>query len=172
MARAKAKSINAATNQEEAEAMIQRLGEVQREISRLEHNMNDELNPIKQHFENLARPLKEEFSTLQLGVQVWAEANKPSLLTGKTKTVKVATGDIGWRTSTPSVRITGVGLVLERFKQLGLNQFIRIKEEINKEAILANPAEVDDVRGVSITQAESFWIKPFGSTIEIEGASK
>ncbi|MEN9501546.1 MAG: hypothetical protein RI964_831 [Pseudomonadota bacterium] len=173
MARTKAKAVAAATNQEQAEQMIGRLGEVQREISRIEHDMNDQLNPIKHHFEGLAKPLKEELVELQAGVQAWAETNKPSLLTGKLKTAKVATGDVGWRTSTPSVRITGgIAVVIERLKQLGLHQFIRAKEEINKEAILSNPTEAEGVKGISITQTESFWIKPFGSTIEIEGASK
>lgn len=170
--RTKTKAVAAATSLEETEGKIQRIGEVQREISRLEHDMNDQLNPIKQKYEDLAKPHKEELEELQKAVQMWAETNKPDLLTGKAKTVKCATGDFGWRTSTPSVRITGVAVVLERLKQLALNQFIRTKEEINKEAILANPKEVEHVKGIAIAQTESFWIKPFGSEIEVEGVVK
>ncbi|EIJ33343.1 host-nuclease inhibitor Gam family protein [Thiothrix nivea] len=172
MARTKTVAVAAATSLEEAEKKIQRLGEVQREISRLEHDMNDELNPIKEKYENQAKPFKDELNALQTAIQMWAETNKPDLLTGKAKTVKCATGDFGWRTSTPSVRITGVAVVLERLKQLALLQFIRTKEEINKEAILANPKEIEHVKGITIAQSESFWIKPFGSEIEVEGVVK
>lgn len=172
MARTKTKAVNAATSMEEAEKNIQRIGEIQREISRLEHDMNDRLNPIKEEYENKAKPFKEELSELQTAVQMWAEVEKPNILSGKAKTVKCSTGDFGWRTSTPSVRVTGAAVVIEFLKLHNLTKFLRVKEEINKEAILAEPKEAEGIKGISITQTESFWIKPFGSEIEVEGVVK
>lgn len=163
------KALAAATNREDAERMIQQIGEKQREVVRIETEMNDRLNPIKEQYENLAKPINAEIEELWAGVQAWAESNKPNLLDGKTKTVKLATGDVGWRTSTPAVRITGAKVVLEALKQLGLNRFIRTSEEINKEAILAAPDEVKPVKGIAVTQSELFFIKPFASEIEKAG---
>jgi phage host-nuclease inhibitor protein Gam len=172
MARIKSKAAQAANTTTEAEVMVARIGEVQRQISRLEHDMNDRLNPIKQQFEDAAKPLKAELSTLQQAVQMWAEANKSELLASKIKTAKLSTGEVGWRTSTPSVRITGLNVVIERLKQLGLAKFLRTKEEVNKEAILAAPTEVEHVKGIAIVQSEMFWIKPFGSEISVESTVK
>jgi phage host-nuclease inhibitor protein Gam len=163
------KALPAATNREDAEQKIQRLGELQRDLVRLEAEMNDQLSPIKEHYENTAKPLNAEIEELWAGVQAWAESNKPDLLDGKAKTAKLSTGDVGWRTSTPSVRLTNAKVVLEGLKQMGLNQFIRTTEEVNKEAILAAPQAVQHVKGISISQTETFFIKPFASEIEKAG---
>lgn len=163
------KAFAAATNREDAERMIQLIGEKQREVVRIEAAMNDRLNPIKEQFENQAKPLNVEIEELWAGVQAWAESNKPNLLDGKAKTVKLATGDVGWRTSPPSVRLTNTKAILEGLKQMGLTQFIRATEEVNKDAILAAPDKATAVKGIAITQAELFWIKPFASEIEKAG---
>ena len=64
----------------------------------------------------------------------------------------------------------GVERVLEALRRLGLHRFIRRKEEVNKEAILAEPQAVSAVPGISIAQGvEDFAITPF--EIEIGGAS-
>ena len=167
--RMRGKALPAATNREDAEQKIQRLGELQRDLVRLEAEMNDRLSPIKERYENAAKPLNAEIEELWAGVQAWAESNKPDLLDGKAKTAKLSTGDVGWRTSTPSVRLTNAKAVLEGLKQMGLVKFIRTTEEINKEAILAAPREVQHVKGISISQAETFFIKPFASEIEKAG---
>ncbi len=41
-----------------------------------------------------------------------------------------------WRNRPPSVNIRGADAVMDFLKRLGLQRFIRVKEEINKDAIL------------------------------------
>ena len=48
-----------------------------------------------------------------------------------------------------------------------MKRFIRVKEEINKEAMLKEPELAETVRGVSITQREEFIVKPTEIEIEI-----
>ena len=52
--------------------------------------------------------------------------------------------------------------VLENLRRLGLARFIREKEEPNKEAMLADPAAVAGIAGISIvTGVEDFIVEPF-----------
>ena len=51
--------------------------------------------------------------------------------------------------------------VIENIKSWGLFQFLRVKEEVNKEALLADPNNAKAIAGVSIREnEEEFVIKP------------
>jgi len=65
--------------------------------------------------------------------------------------------------------LKAVDKVIETLKRLGLGRFVRTKEEVNKEAILANPKAVAGVAGIKVVQGiEDFAVTPF--EIEIGGA--
>ena len=104
---------------------------------------------------------------LQKGVQGWCEANRDELTNnGKTKTANLVTGEVQWRNRPPSVSIRGADSVLETLLRLGLERFIRRKEEINKEAILNEPAAVAGVAGITVKSGiEDFAIVPFEQTV-------
>ncbi|WP_341276109.1 host-nuclease inhibitor Gam family protein [Actinobacillus equuli] len=81
---------------------------------------------------------------------------------GKQKTGYFNTGEVQWRQNPPSVRVTKAEQVIENLKLLGLTQFIRTKEEINKDAILLEPETAQTVAGITIrTGTEEFVVKPF-----------
>ena len=149
-------------SREQATDYIREIGEHQRDITRIEAAMNDELAGIKERFESQAQPLKARVDALTNGVQIWCEANRETLTQGgKTKTAALPSGEVCWRTRPPSVRITGAEAVLDILRRMGLKRFIREKEEINKEAILNEPAAVASVPGISIQQGEDFVVTPF-----------
>ena len=83
------------------------------------------------------------------------------------KTAAFTSGEVQWRLRPPSVSIKGKEAVLDLLRRLGLSRFIRTSEEINKEAILAEPAGVASVPGIAISQAEDFVIVPF--QVELNG---
>ena len=153
-------------NREQAADLIAQVGQHQRERARIEAAMNDELAEIRQRYEAEAQPHADAIRAISQGVQVWAEANRETLTRGKTKTVRLASGELNWRTRPPRVVVRGVEAVLDAFRQLSLTRFIRIKEEVNKEAVLADPAAVAAIKGVSINQGEDFVIKPFETELE------
>jgi phage host-nuclease inhibitor protein Gam len=100
-------------------------------------------------------------------VRIWCEANRIKLTKeGRTKTAKFGAGEVSWRVRPPKVSVRGEGIVIEALKRLGLERFIRRKEELDKNAILAEPSAVQDIKGLSISQGEDFVIKPFASEIE------
>ncbi|EQB6805508.1 host-nuclease inhibitor Gam family protein [Escherichia coli] len=142
---------------------IKRIGDLQREASRLETEMNDAIAEITEKFAARIAPLKTDIETLSKGVQGWCEANRDELTNGgKVKTANLVTGDVSWRVRPPSVSIRGMDAVMETLERLGLQRFIRTKQEINKEAILLEPKAVAGVAGITVKSGiEDFSIIPF-----------
>lgn len=141
---------------------IREIGERQREIIRIETAMNDELATVKERYEAEAQPHQARIDALTQGLLVWSDANRDALTQGgKTKTAVFPSGEVAWRMRPPSVRVTGQEAVLDILRRSGLVRFIRTKDEVNKEAILNEPAAVASVPGISIQQGEDFVVTPF-----------
>lgn len=149
-------------SREQAADYIRQIGDLQRNLTRLQADMNDDLASRREAWEGQAQPLAEQIEARKTGLQTWCEANRDSLTQGgKTKTAAFTTGEIQWRMRPPSARITGAEAVMDVLRKLGLGRFIRTKDEVNKEAILNEPEAVAHVPGISISQGEDFVVTPF-----------
>lgn len=154
-----------------ANALIAELGVMQRELARIEADMNDELAIVKERFEASALGIRQQIEAHSGGLQTWCEAHRLELLKGDSKTVLFPSGEVQWRVRPPSVRITGAEAVMDALRRRGLERFLRVKEEINKESILNEPDAVAKVPGIRIEQAEDFVIKPFEAELATTGAA-
>ena len=84
------------------------------------------------------------------------------------KTANLVTGEVAWRQVPPSVQVRGAEAVLDRLQVMGLGRFIRSKDEVNKEAMLAEPEAVRGITGITIvTGLENFSITPFEASAEV-----
>lgn len=149
-------------SREEVEIAIKEIGDLQRELQRKMIHQNDELAAITEKYAPLLQEIKQQIEPMQEGVKVWCENHRNELTNGKSKTISFNTGDVQWRLRPPSVTARGIPTILEYFKENGMYQFIRIKEELNKDAILNSPELVKMVKGLTIKKGEEiFDIKPF-----------
>lgn len=83
------------------------------------------------------------------------------------KTANLTTGEVQWRNRPPSCGIRGAEAVIELLKRLKPDRFIRVKEEINKDAILNEPTAVKNTPGITIKKdVEDFAIIPFEQEVE------
>jgi phage host-nuclease inhibitor protein Gam len=163
----KAAAVPIPQSREEAIEAVAEMGRRQRERERIQATMNDEIAGIKTAYEEEARPHNEAIQALKEGIHTWCEANRAQLTNGgKVKSANLASGDVGWRTTPPRVKVTGLQAVIELIKSLKLLQFLRVKEEINKEAMLADPESAQRIKGVEIVQIEEFWVVPFETKLE------
>jgi len=152
----------------DAEEFIAEIGRKQRTRQRLQADMNDQIAAIKQQFEEQAQPLGAEIAQLNKGLHVWCEANRSALTqNGKVKFALLASGKINWRMRPPKVGLRGKEAIIEACKKLGLQRFLRVAEDINKEAMLAEPEIAATISGVSITQGEDFVVTPFETELEV-----
>jgi phage host-nuclease inhibitor protein Gam len=155
-------------SREMAADAIAEIGRISRNLTRLEADMNDELAQVKARHEKNAEPERLQLLALTQGVQTWAEANRADLTQGgKVKTAALTTGEVLWRNRPASVRVTGADSVIAELRRLRLRRFIRVKLEVNKEAILNEPDAVKDVAGISISKGEDFVVVPFETELEV-----
>jgi len=156
---------------EEVNDAIARIGAAQRERTRIEADMNDQIAAIKEEFEVKAEPYKDEITQLAKGVQIYCDANRLKLTDGgKVKYVKLPSGEINWRMGMPTVKTKkglSVDTILELLKSMGKTGLIRTREELDKEAILRDPDAIANIREIEIVQKESFGITPFETKLEL-----
>lgn len=163
MAKQKAKAAAwVCQSKEQAIDSIRALGDAQRELTRIETEINDQVADITAGRKDEIDALKTRIETLTSGIHTWCEAHRAELCAGGGKTANLITGEVAWRQRPPSVSIRAVDKVLETLRSLGLSRFIRSKDEPNKEAMLADPKAVSGIAGISIvTGVEDFTVQPF-----------
>ncbi|HWP00029.1 MAG TPA: host-nuclease inhibitor Gam family protein [Methylococcus sp.] len=142
---------------------IRLLGDAMRRLTRLEAEMNDRIAEITAAHQPCIDEIRVEIKSLQTGIQTWCEAHRDELTEGgKVKTGHFITGDVQWRQRPPSVVIRGVDAVIEVLKRMDLTRFLRVRTEIDKQAILNEPEAVKGVPGLTIvTGVEDFVVTPF-----------
>ena len=154
----------------EAAEFIGRIGKEQREIDRIQNELNEVVEKLKSKSMSESQVRNENISQLFEGLFIFAESHRNELTEdGKKKTVEVPTGIFAWRLTPPSVSLKSIKEVISSLRSLGLRRFLRMKVEVNKEAMLKEPELAKTVKGVTISQREEFVVKP--AELEIEIAS-
>lgn len=157
-------------SRDQANEMIARIGYLTRASQRIETDMNEQLASIKNQFGLQAEPLAMEIKALTNGLAVWCEANRLDLVgKGGGKTAVFAAGEVSWRSRPPRVTLRDkVATVIARIRALGLaDRFLRVTEEIDKEALRADPEAARAIDGVRIGSAgEDFIVRPFEADLE------
>lgn len=152
---------------EDVATSIAAIGIAQRERDRIEADMNDALAKLREQYEAQAKPFADEIAERTRGVQAWCEAHRAELTqSGKIKTHTFASGEVKWRMRPPSVTIRAVDMVIDALKSLDLGRFVRTKEEVNREAILADPEAVSAIKGITVSQKEDFVVTPWDTRLE------
>lgn len=151
----------------EVQSSIRTIGDLQRQHGRASADLNDQVAALTEAAAPGLKDLQERITAAQKGVQTYCESHREELC-GKGKTANLVTGEVQWRQRPPSVKVTGVDAVIAWLKTMGMNAFIRSKEEINKEAMLNEQDKAKGVPGVTIiTGVEDFVIVPFEVDTEI-----
>lgn len=122
--------------------------------------MDGRVQEIRKDYEQLLSDLGADIEAEMALAQQWAEAS-PSEFKER-KSLMLTHGQIGFRTGTPKLK-TLKGFtwdrVLERLRSV-MPEFIRRKEEPDKERLLADRATLDlGSIGVQVVQEETFFVE-------------
>lgn len=153
----------------EAREVIREIGDLNRDALRIEAEMNDKIAALQQEYGDRVAPIREAAAAKTEGLKMFCEVNRDRLTgSGKVKYHRFATGEISWRLRPAKVSIRGITDVIEAIKAAKLGKrFIRVKEEINKEAMLEDRAMAGAIKGVTIgSDGEDFIVEPFETELK------
>ena len=153
----------------EAREAIREIGDLNRDALRVEAEMNDRIAALQQEYGDRVAPIREAAAAKTEGLKMFCEVNRDRLTSsGKVKYHRFATGEISWRQRPAKVSIRGITDVIEAIKAAKLGKkFIRVKEEINKEAMLEDRAMAGAIKGVTIgSDGEDFIVEPFETELQ------
>ena len=129
-----------------------------RQIAAIEAKMNDAIDKAKAAALEEAEPHKQEIATLEAALVKYAEYNKAELF-ARRKSLELAFGVIGYRASTKLKLLAKHTWerVLQSLRDNGLHDCIRVKEEVDKEAMKGlTPEHLKDL-GCKVVQEDVFF---------------
>ena len=149
---------------DDVDMKLKAIAEADTFIAQSEAKMNEEINKIKERYDLLTKEQRGLKQILEQEVEGFCKMNKEKFEESKTK--QLVFGKVFFRTSPPKVTQLNkkytVATTLELAKKLFKKKFIREKEELDKEEVLASYAakEIDDQKlaaiGLKIDQDEKF----------------
>ncbi|GHV76485.1 hypothetical protein AGMMS49942_13060 [Spirochaetia bacterium] len=131
---------------EDANLTLKEIGLLERELETIDGDAHKQIVEIKTTAVKAGEPIRKRIADLSALLGAFAEYNRTELFKDK-KTVQVSFGIFGYRKSTSiSVKKT----TLELLEKLGMDKYIRVKKEPDKEAMAGLDdealAQVDAVR--------------------------
>lgn len=157
------------TSVEEAVNFLGKMGKLQREIGKVNTNLNNRVEKLKEQAMEKTVPKEKDLDQLFEGLFIYAQSHREELTEGdKKKTVAWPTGKILWKWSKPAVELlVDEDIIIKRLKDYELERLIHTKETVDKNAVLKEPEAIENIKGIEITQKENFTAKPDELKIEI-----
>lgn len=154
----------------EAELKLGEIAQLKLNSRRLAVVMDQQINAIREKYQPSLDAMAAELEAITEGLRAWADANQAEF--GKLRSLKTTLGRMGWRVGMPKLKtLSGVKweAVMARLKT-DAPEYVRTKEEIDKEGIIANRerlgAELLKSLGVRVVQDETFYVEPELTDIE------
>lgn len=121
---------------DDVDATLARIAGFKRHIALVEASMNEEMDAIKLRAARECEPVRQDIAALEQAVLRYAEAHKADLFTSR-KSLALTFGVIGYRASTKLKTLTKWTWerVLQTLRDRDMRGFIRVKEEVDKEAL-------------------------------------
>lgn len=147
------------TTEAQAAALLGELGDLELEIAEIQHELDQNVQELITRAQAQANELSTMFAEKFNALKAYAKVAKIELTdNGKRRSVKWGTGELGWRTKPAGISTSGkkeviVARILALAKKSkDLMRFLRIKYELNLEAMEAEPEAASAIDGISIRQ--------------------
>ncbi len=148
---------------EEAEKAVGEIGRCQRELADLQNDLQKQIESLKKQVKERAQKRQKRVKELLDALFAFAQKNRSRLTEGGKKTVDLSTGQISWRKTPLSVSFKNKERVVQACEELGLERFLRLKKEPDKEAMRKEADAASEIPGVSVGRKEEFVVKPSDS---------
>lgn len=136
---------------DEATAGLARYGALEREIAQIESDLAARVAQLRKEADARLAPLQTELTTTLLNLEAYAKSIRP-MLPADQKTIRLSTGDLGWRIGNRTVSFRGkVDVIIVRIKSLGAahaKKYIRTTEALNRLAMIQDQPPIEGVKYV------------------------
>lgn len=148
-------------SREQAEGTMAEIAALDRKLAALTVTMNKELDAAKEKAAQAAAPLAARRKELESGLAVFAVLNRKELFPDGAKSLDLGFGVVGFRASTKIVQQNNISadMTLERLRKFKFMEGIRIKEEINKDAMTAWTDEKLETVGLRRQKSDGFFLE-------------
>ncbi|MBF0628899.1 MAG: host-nuclease inhibitor Gam family protein [Magnetococcales bacterium] len=143
---------------QEANTVLGEIAHLKRSIDAIEADMNESIDKIKRSAEAFSAPRRMRLDALTNGLSAFAEFNKESVFAHR-RGVELSFGMMGFRRSS-ELKPQGRGTwaqVLEKIKELGIPEALRVREDVNREALRGWSEERLKLLGVRRVEKDLFW---------------
>lgn len=143
---------------EEADALLARIAGLKRQIDLVELSAAEEIDRVKLHAATETEPFRQEIAGMEQALIKYAEYHKPDLF-AKKKSLELCFGVIGYRASTKLRTLTKWTWerVLGALREDERRDCIRVKEEVDKEALKTLAPDVLARYGVRAVPEDAFF---------------
>lgn len=133
-------------------------------INKREAEMNKRVIEMQNKYEEETREARERLMAYEKDIELFCAEHRDEFVESKTITLNF--GIVSFRLTTPKLqplRGNTWEVVLTIIKKLKLTRFIRVKEELDKDAIKAEFTDSRDLAkfGLQLTQSEQFYYEVF-----------
>lgn len=164
---------------DQLDELILRYAQIEAKLAKSEAGMNEKIQRIRETYKTDNDPLSTEKIELENTIKFFCINNKHEF--EKQRSKDFTHGVIGFTFNPPKVaqlnKKYSVKTSIELLKRFFKDLYIRSKEEINKELLLADYAskKINDTKlaavGLKVDQDETFYIAPKWETIEDKKAA-
>jgi phage host-nuclease inhibitor protein Gam len=147
---------------EDMDANLASIAEHQREIDRIEAELNEGIDNLKAAAAQAARKHLAAVEEVTAAMKAAALADRKELF-GEAKSLSLAHGEVGFRASTSLCLATRTATwegVLEELTETGRVEAVRVTREINKDVLKTWPPASLAAYGVKLKSTERFFVRP------------
>lgn len=143
---------------EDVDIALGRIATLKREIGLINMGAAEEMDAIKARAATESEPLRQRIADMELSIGRFAETRKEELFSKK-KSLQLTFGIIGFRASSKlktKAKWT-FERVLSALKERGMTDFIRTKEEVDKEKLKGLTPEILSEVGCTVKTEDAFY---------------
>jgi phage host-nuclease inhibitor protein Gam len=159
---------------------IKELGDTNRKREKIKSEYDAKIAVLQNELQEKISPLEEQINLIGLSLENYFEKRKDLFFNDKKKSIEFTTGVVGYRKNPDYVEGKFTKKILdgilnrnsllaavETFEKKMSKVFLRVKLELNKEAILLDPKKALKVTGLKVKEGEdNFYVTPNETNIE------
>jgi phage host-nuclease inhibitor protein Gam len=160
-------------SREDMESLVAEITVLKNHQRLLTAQMDSQIQNIREFYEPQLVARSQSLEEKIELAREWGEANPDQF--GTARSIEMVHGVVGWRTGPPALK-TLAGWTWDRVKDtlktIGAGAYIRTKEEVNKQNLLADRDAIGAEKlrqlGLRVAQEEAFYVEPKLTGVECE----